>query len=444
MAQVLRSAFTAPVDELVMRFVASVREDRHLVACDVRGSLAHVAMLRVVGVLSAEQAENIERGLRQILDEGPDGLELTVDNEDVHMAVERRLEALIGEDARLLHTARSRNDQVATDLRLFVDERQREIREALDALCDALVAKATANPDAVMPGYTHLQRAQPVLFAHVMLSFREAFARDAGRFSIPLVSPLGAGALAGSAVPIDPSVTATELGASAIFANSIDAVSDRDFAAEFLFASSLASVHLSQLAENLILWCTAEFGFVRLPDELTTGSSIMPQKKNPDCLELVRGRTGQALGELVNILTTLKALPFGYNRDLQETKPPVIRVAETLVDSIRVAELAITKMEIDERAMLGAASDELLFATDIVERLVTSGVAFRDAHSRVAGVVRSGRKFSELTDDEWSGFGIDPATASDLTPTGSVTSRKSPGGTSPDSVRSQISRPRRT
>ena len=441
MAQVLRSAFSAPMDDLVLRFVASVDDDRHLVACDVRGSLAHVATLERAGIVTAEQAGRLAAGLRQILDEG---LELLPEHEDVHMAVERRLEELIGEDARLLHTARSRNDQVALDLRLFIDERQRELRDAFLGLADALAAKAEAHPEAVMPGYTHLQRAQPVLFAHVLLAFREAFARDAARFAIPLVSPLGACALAGTAIPIDPAATARDLGASAVFANSIDAVSDRDFAAEFVFACAMAAVHLSQLAENLVLWGTSEFGFVRLPDELTTGSSIMPQKKNPDCLELVRGRAGQSLGELVNMLTTIKGLPFGYNRDLQETKPPVIRAAATVLDSARVCELAIAKMAIVESAMLAAASDEALLATDIVERLVASGMPFRDAHSRVARVVRDGRPFSTLTDDEWLAYGIDPQATRDLTPRGSVASRRSPGGTSPGEVRAQLRRPRRT
>jgi argininosuccinate lyase len=419
MAQVLRGAFTAPMEELVLRYVASVGDDQHLLACDVRGSLAHAETLRRAGVLSDDQHAKIAAGLERIAAEG---LELRVEDEDVHMAVERRLEALIGEDARLLHTARSRNDQVALDLRLYVDERQKELREALVALAGALEAKAAAHPDVVMPGYTHLQRAQPVAFGDVLLGFREAFTRDAGRFSIPLVSPLGACALAGTSVPTDPAHTAATLGAAGVFANSIDAVSDRDFAAEFLFACALAAVHLSQLAETVVLWCTAEFGFVRLPDELTTGSSIMPQKKNPDCLELVRGRTGQALGELVNLLTTLKALPTGYNRDQQETKPPVIRVAATLLDSIRVCELAVARMAIRVGALRAAASDEALFATDIVERLVALGVPFRDAHARVAAVVRAGYRFSELGDDEWLTFGIDPRATPSLTPHASVAS----------------------
>jgi argininosuccinate lyase len=435
MAQVLRHGFTAPVDDLILRYVASVDEDRYLLACDVRGSLAHVAMLAHTGVLSPAQAERIRRGLVRILEEG---LDLAVEREDVHMNVETRLEELIGEDAKLLHTARSRNDQVDLDLRLYVDDRQREVRAALGALCEALAEKAEAHLDAVMPGYTHLQRAQPVLFSHVMLAFREAFSRDAARFSIPLVSPLGACALAGTAVPTDPAYTAHLLGASGTFANSIDAVSDRDFAAEFLFASALAATHLSQLAENLVLWCTEEFGFVRLPDELTTGSSIMPQKKNPDCLELVRGRAGQSVGELVNLLVTLKALPFGYNRDLQETKPPIIRVASTLLDSIRVCELAIRKMALREVEMREAASDEYLFATDVVEYLVARGMPFREAHTRVSEVVKTGRKFSELTPSEWEAFGIDPAVSRLIDPDASVRTRTSPGGTAPERVRERF------
>lgn len=441
MAQTLRHAFAAPMDELVLRAVASVDDDRHLVACDVRGSLAHVAMLEATGVVSSDCAARIAAGLHRILDEG---IELRLEDEDVHMGVERRLEELIGDDARLLHTARSRNDQVALDLRLYVDAQQALLRDALGDLVAALEGKAAAHPGVVMPGYTHVQRAQPVLFAHVLLAFRDQFARDVARMHIPLVSPLGAGALAGSAVPIDPTLSAALLGAAGVFGNSIDAVSDRDFAAEFVFAASLASIHLSQLAETLILWCTAEFGFVRLPDALTTGSSLMPQKKNPDCLELVRGRAGQAVGELVALLTTLKGLPAGYNRDLQETKPPVIRVAETVRTSARVCALAIGELEVRSAAMAAAASDEGLFATDIVERLVASGVAFRDAHERVAAVVRSGKPFSSLAEAEWRSFGIDPDLAGPFTPEASVATRTSAGGTSPASVRAQLARPRRT
>jgi argininosuccinate lyase len=437
MAQVLRKAFSAPVDDRVLEFVASIEDDRHLLACDLRGSLAHAAMLEKAGVIDEAQAASLRSGLERIREEG---LELRLEYEDVHMNVEKRLEELIGEDAKLLHTGRSRNDQVALDLRLFVDAQQEALREALGGLCAALAARAGEHPDVVMPGYTHLQRAQVVLFAHVMLAFREAFVRDVGRLSQPLVSPLGAGALAGTALAIDPAFTAKQLGAHAVFANSIDAVSDRDFAAEFLFASTLVATHLSQLAENLILWCTDEFNFVDLPDEITTGSSIMPQKKNPDCLELVRGKAGQALGELVNCITTLKALPFGYNRDLQETKPPVIRVARTVRDSIEICTIAVAKLVVNREAMLAAASDELLFATDIVEHLVKRGVPFRDAHSTVSEIVRSGKRFSSITPEEWERHGASPAIAKLLNPVKSAESRTSPGGTAPRRVKAALKR----
>ncbi|MEW6736595.1 MAG: argininosuccinate lyase [Acidobacteriota bacterium] len=435
MVQTLRKAFTKLVDERILKYVASIEDDKYLLACDVQGSLAHVAMLKKIGIISATQAAKIKQGLKKILDTG---LDLKLEYEDVHMNVEKRLEELIGIDAKLLHTARSRNDQVALDLRLFVAEQQKKLRIALGELCQALVTKAEKHLDVLMPGYTHLQHAQVVLFSHVLLSFREALRRDIDRLTTKLVSPMGACALAGTAIPIDPMFTAAQLGAQSVFTNSIDAVSDRDFAAEFLFAGSLVAVHLSQLAENLILWCTEEFSFIKLPDELTTGSSIMPQKKNPDCLELVRGRTGQAIGELVNLLVTLKALPLGYNRDLQETKPPVIRVSKTLLDSIMVCTMAITKMSVNKETMLKATSDEFLFATDIVEHLVTQGLPFRDAHSKVAEIVKFGKKFSQLTIAEWKKFGIDPSIVKLLNSAKSVAARKSYGGTAPQQVKVQL------
>lgn len=439
MEQVLRKAFARPVDSEVLAYVSSIEDDQHLLACDVKGSLAHVAMLAKTGIITAAQAARLRKGLKQILAEG---LKLKLDYEDVHMNVEKRLEELIGRDARLLHTARSRNDQVALDLRLFVAEQQDRLRSALAKLCLALAEKAEQHLDTIMPGYTHLQRAQVVLFSHVMLAYREAFARDLARLCAPLISPLGAGALAGTAIPIDPQYTAAQLGAQGVFANSIDAVSDRDFAAEFLFACTMLAVHLSQLAENLILWCTAEFGFISLPDELTTGSSIMPQKKNPDCLELVRGKTGQTLGELVNLITILKALPCGYHRDLQETKPPVIRTAQTVIKSVKICATAIKKMVVNKEAMLAAASDESLLATDIVEYLVAAGMPFRDAHSKVSEIIKAGKKFSQLTAVEWQRAGIDPAIIKQLTPVNSVAMKRSPGGTAPRQVSAQLKRSR--
>jgi argininosuccinate lyase len=434
--QVLRAAFESAVDDEIMAYVASIEDDRHLIACDIRGSLAHVAMLEHTGVFAPAQAERMRAGLLQILEEG---LELKFEHEDVHMNVEKRLEEIIGEDARLLHTARSRNDQVALDLRLYVRQQQQALRAALAKLNAALVAKAAEYADAVMPGYTHVQRAQPVLFAHVLMSFHAMFERDIERLNRPFVSPLGACALAGTAVPTDPKFTATQLGADDVFTNSIDAVADRDFAAEFLFACSLLAVHLSQFAENLVLWCSSEFDFVKLPDELTTGSSIMPQKKNPDCMELVRGKAGQTIGELVNLLTTLKGLPFGYNRDLQETKPPVIRTAQTVLASVNVCAIAAAKMTIKAEVMRAAASDELLFATDIAEMLVANGMPFRNAHSVVGQLVRRGVAFSQLPPQEWETLGL-TVSSETFSPEHSVAGRNSHGGTSPEQVQLQIAR----
>jgi argininosuccinate lyase len=277
-AQALRAAFTVPMQEEIARFVASVEEDRHLLDADLRGSLAHVAMLEACGVLTAEQAARLRQGLEQIRAEG---LELDPAYEDVHMNVERRLEELVGEDARLLHTARSRNDQVALDLRLYVRDCENRLRKALDELTTALVDKAEAYADVVLPGYTHLQRAQPVSLAHVLLAYHAALGRDRERLRQPLISPLGAGALAGTAIPIDPHRTAQELGADGVFSNALDAVTDRDFAVAFVFAGTLLAVHLSQLAETLILWCSQEFNFIRLPDELTTGSQPDAPEEKP-------------------------------------------------------------------------------------------------------------------------------------------------------------------
>jgi argininosuccinate lyase len=439
-AQALRAAFTAPMQEEIARFVASVEEDRHLLDADLRGSLAHVAMLEACGILTAEQAARLRQGLEQIRAEG---LELDPAYEDVHMNVERRLEELVGEDARLLHTARSRNDQVALDLRLYVRDCENRLRKALDELTTALVDKAEAYADVVLPGYTHLQRAQPVSLAHVLLAYHAALERDRERLRQPLISPLGAGALAGTAIPIDPHRTAQELGADGVFSNALDAVTDRDFAVAFVFASALLAVHLSQLAETLILWCSQEFNFIRLPDELTTGSSLMPQKKNPDCLELVRGRAGQCIGELVNLLTTLKGLPTGYNRDLQETKPPVMRVSATVLASVKVCTLAVQHMTVHREVMRQAASDEKLYATDLVEQLVSQGVPFRTAYATIGNLVRRGVAFSQVAADEWATLGLRvmPET---LTPEQSIAGRASHGGTSPGRIADQIAAARAT
>jgi argininosuccinate lyase len=360
------------------------------------------------------------------------------------MNVEKRLEQLIGEDARYLHTARSRNDQVALDLRLHVLAQIERLVNGAKRVQLALIDAAEKNLTAVMPGYTHMQRAQPVLFAHVLHSFIEMLARDVWRLEDCgqrlSISPLGAGALAGSSLPIDPKIPAKELGFGEHFANSIDAVSDRDFIAEFLFCGSLMATHLSQMAENVILWTTREFGFIKLPDNLTTGSSLMPQKKNPDPIEIVRGKTGAVIGELINLLVTLKALPTGYNRDLQETKPPVARGADILAAALNIMRLAFQEMKVNSDRMLRAASDEDLMATDMAEYLVRNGVPFRHAHESVAGLVQYARdKGCELSKLELSDYHkfsqVFQKDIFDLfDPVKSIRAKISAGSTGPDQV----------
>ena len=307
--------------------------------------------------------------------------------EDVHMNVE----ADLGPIGTKLHTGRSRNDQVATDLRLYV-------RAAIDRIVEALAEFPTTCPRAILPGTTHLQHAQPVTLAHVLGAWAEALGRDRARFLDARrrvnVSPLGAGALAGSTLPIDPSFTARELGFDGVFANSIDAVGDRDFAVEFVGACALTMTHLSQIAETLVLWSTPEFGFVSLPDALCTGSSMMPNKKNPDLMELVRGKVGSVAGAWVDLVTTLKAMAPGYNRDLQQTKPPVFAAARTTLDSIVACRMAVEGMQVNVVRMRAAASDEMLLATDVAEQLVREGMPFREAYSKVAGWVREGGPLS--------------------------------------------------
>jgi argininosuccinate lyase len=443
--RVLRKGFRLPLDPDVTAFVASAKDDEALVEADIRGSLAHVKMLQAQRLVTPRQAGRIRRGLQKILVSYRSGAwKLDPQHEDVHMNVEKRLETLIGEDARHLHTARSRNDQVALDLRLLVMTQIERLVAGTERLQLALVDLAEGHSDVIMPGYTHLQRAQPVLFAHVLGSFIEALARDTSRLKDAerrlSISPLGAGALAGSSLPIDPKISARAVGFGEHFANSIDAVSDRDFIAEFLFAGSMIAVHLSQMAENLILWTTREFGFVRLPDNLTTGSSLMPQKKNPDPIEIVRGKTGQPIGELVNLLVTLKGLPAGYNRDLQETKPPVVRASDTLAAALNVMRIAFREVKINRDRMLHAASDEDLMATDVAEYLVRHGVPFRHAHEAVSGLVAyardKGRDLSLLELADYKKFSVQfREDVFDLfDPAKSIRAKVSAGSTGPEQV----------
>jgi len=444
--EVLRKAFNQELDQKVSKFVASIEADEELIQVDIRGSLAHAAMLQQCGLISKSQHDEIKQGLEQIADEAKGGkFRLKPAHEDVHMNVEKRLEEIIGNSALFLHTARSRNDQVALDLRLFAHEQAISLIALLGEVRNLLIEIARKNVETVMPGYTHLQRAQPVSFAHVMLAFSETLRSDARRFheasEHAKVSPLGAGAQAGTSLAIDPTISAKLLGFDEVFANSIDAVSDRDFVADFLYAASITSIHLSQIAETLIIWSSREFGFIEFSDSVTTTSSLMPQKKNPDPLELIRGKTGTACGELVNLLMILKGLPLGYNRDLQETKPPLIRVAKNLKESLEVLAAVIANMSVIRETMLKAASDPDMMSTDLVEYLVLKGVPFRKAHDILSQALKSCRErkipISKLTVDEWKTFApeFDKDVLDHFDPVKSLKSKTSHGSTGSAPVR---------
>jgi argininosuccinate lyase len=451
--EVLRKAFKQPLDPLITRFVSSVEDDKALLEADLRGSLAHLEMLVHCGLISPAQGEQIKSGLMRLLDQASAGqVELKQEYEDVHMNMEKQLEKLIGEDALRLHTARSRNDQVAVDMRIFIEQNIDQLTTLLIDLQTALLDVAGRSTNTVLPGYTHLQRAQPLVFAHIMLAFFEMFKRDILRFADTrkrtTVSPLGAGALAGSKLAIDPQFTAEQLNFSGYFANSLDAVSDRDFIGEFLFVSCLVSSHLSQLAETLIIWSSKEFNFINFPDSMTTSSSLMPQKKNADPIELVRAKSGVALGELVNFLTVIKGLPIGYNRDLQETKPPAIKVAAVLSLSLPVMTLAVKAMQLNPEVMLAAARDPELMAVDLVEYLVLKGMAFREAHESVSQLVQYAREveclLSKLDLSVYRQFS--PLFAEDVfdcfNPEKSLAEKKSPGSTGITAVEQSLSQAR--
>ena len=428
------------VDAFNAAFVASVEDDARLVREDIVGSMAHARMLARQRLISHGERDAILRKLQGFLKRG---LKLDAAYEDVHMNVEHAL----GKAGAKLHTARSRNDQVALDLRLWTVRELTNLTALLEELRTALHELAGKHVLTVMPGITHLQHAQPVVFAHVLLGWRDAISRDLGRVSDAMkrtaVSPLGAGALAGTTLPIDPAATARELG-MAPFTNSIDAVSDRDFAVEAVAACSLIVTHLSQMAEMLVLWSAPEFGFVELPDDLCTSSSLMPQKKNPDMIELVRGKAGRVHGALVNLLTTLKGLPSGYNRDLQETKPPLFDAIETTKGCLQAMARAFGRLDVRVARMREQASDPSMLATDLAEYLVAKGVAFRDAHGVVGRVVRhcveSNRSLAELSGPELRAFhpAFDPGVRRILTVDASVARRSSPGGTGVGQVRKRL------
>jgi argininosuccinate lyase len=434
---------TAP-DPAAFEFGISFGVDRALFEDDVTGSLAWADALGAAGVLSAEDAQAITAALRDILGEGrANPAFLDGPDEDVHSFVERKLVERIGDAGRRLHTGRSRNEQVSLDLRLYLRRRIPLLQRQVVALVGACADRAEAAGRACMPSYTHLRRAQPVLVAHFFLSHAAALRRDYARLTAALEEadalPLGSGAVAGTSYPVDTARLARSLGFSRVVLNSIDASSDRDFAASFLYAAAMAMVHLSRLAEDLILFTGEEHGFFELSDASATGSSMMPQKKNPDPLELVRGKTGRVVGRLTGWLVTMKGLPTGYNKDLQEDKEAVFDAETTLAVSLRATQAVLSRLAIDA-GRSGRAASGLLLATDVADYLVARGVPFRRAHEVVAGMVRrllaEGRDFGDLAPDEWraasEAFGPDAPLAA--TALASVQAKRTPQSTHPDAV----------
>jgi argininosuccinate lyase len=445
--------FSEPVSEIVKRYTASIPFDYRLAEFDIQGSLAHAAMLHHVGVLSKEDLVAIQRGMAELLTEiRAGGFAWSLDKEDVHLNIEAALTAKIGDAGKRLHTGRSRNDQVATDIRLFLRDAIDSIVGGLKACQTSLVNLAEQHADTVMPGFTHLQVAQPVTFGHHLLAYFEMMARDVER----MVDcrrrvnrlPLGAAALAGTSYPIDRQFVADQLGFEAVCENSLDAVSDRDFAIEFTAAAALVMTHLSRLSEELILWMSPRFGFIDLADRFCTGSSIMPQKKNPDVPELVRGKTGRVNGHLVALLTLMKGQPLAYNKDNQEDKEPLFDTVDTLNDTLAIYADMLTGVTVKPEAMRAAVMQGFATATDLADYLVKKGLPFRDAHEVVARAVRaadtSGRDLSDLSLAELQAFSpmISDEVYAVLTLEGSLAARNHVGGTAPAQVRAAIARAR--
>jgi argininosuccinate lyase len=446
--------FSEPVDERVKRFTASVSFDRRLAKYDIQASLAHARMLAAQGVLARRDLAAIRRGLTRIEREIESGrFRWSLEAEDVHLNIERRLTALVGDAGKRLHTARSRNDQVATDLRLWLRAEIDELRGLIAALEGALLAQAERHAALVMPGFTHLQVAQPVTFGHHLLAYVEMLERDRERLlevrSRVNRLPLGAAALAGTSFPIDRQRVARELGFEGLCENSLDAVSDRDFAIEFCACAAIAMVHLSRLAEELVLWANPRFGFVRLPEAYCTGSSIMPQKRNPDVPELVRGKSGRVFGALMALLALMKGQPLAYNKDNQEDKEPLFDAVDTVKGCISIFIGLVEGLEPNAGAMRAAVLEGHATATDLADYLVRKGVPFRDAHEVVAGAVRqaekSGVDLASLPLSTLKSFSakIGPDVAKVLTPEGSVAARNHVGGTAPAQVRRAVARARK-
>ncbi len=450
-AQAWSARFSEPVSDLVKRYTASVNFDQRLADFDIQGSLAHADMLESIGIISSDDKAAIDRGMAQILEEIHAGqFTWSIDLEDVHLNIEKRLVELIGDAGKRLHTGRSRNDQVATDIRLWV---RNEIDIAIDLLRQLrhkLASLAMQHTDTILPGFTHLQVAQPVTFGHHLLAYAEMFGRDAERLADCRKRvnrlPLGAAALAGTSYPIDRERVARTLGFDQVCRNSLDAVSDRDFAIEFCAAAALIMTHISRLSEELVLWMSPRIGFIDLADRFCTGSSIMPQKKNPDVPELARGKTGRVNGHLVALLTLMKGQPLAYNKDNQEDKEGLFDSADTIRDTLTIFVDMVGGIRVKAEAMRSAALQGFATATDLADYLVKKGVPFRDAHETVAHAVRECeqrgcdladlpladlQKFHELIEEDI--FGV-------LTLEGSVASRNHIGGTAPARVREEAER----
>jgi argininosuccinate lyase len=441
--------FNEPVAEIVKRYTASVNFDQRLWRQDIAGSLAHAEMLTHVGILSAEDLAAIQHGMTQITQEIEQGrFTWSVDLEDVHLNIEKRLTELIGDAGKRLHTGRSRNDQVATDIRLYLRNAIDRLNALLQQLQGALVDVAEQHADTLMPGFTHLQVAQPVTFGHHLLAYVEMLARDSERLHDCRKRvnrlPLGAAALAGTTFPIDRERVARTLGFEAVARNSLDAVSDRDFAIEFCHAATLIMLHLSRLSEELILWMSPRVGFIDLADRFCTGSSIMPQKKNPDVPELARGKTGRVVGHLMALITLMKAQPLAYNKDNQEDKEPLFDTVDTLSDTLTIFADLVRGITVKAERMRQAAKEGFATATDLADYLVRKGLPFRDAHEAVALAVRhcekKGCDLSDLSVSELQQFStlIAADAPGVLTLEGSVQARCHIGGTAPEQVRLQI------
>lgn len=470
-SQAWSALFSEPMSELVKRYTASVFFDKRLWQADIAGSLAHADMLAAQGIISTGDLAAIQRGMAQITQEIESGaFEWKLDLEDVHLNIEARLTQLVGDAGKRLHTGRSRNDQVATDVRLWLRGEIDTISGLLTELQQALVDIAAANVDVILPGFTHLQVAQPVSFGHHLLAYVEMFARDAERMADVRRRtnrlPLGSAALAGTTYPLDRARVArtlgmvNEAGEAQVCQNSLDAVSDRDFAIEFTAAASLCMVHISRLSEELIVWMSQNFGFIRIADRFTTGSSIMPQKKNPDVPELARGKTGRVVGHLMGLITLMKGQPLAYNKDNQEDKEPLFDTVDTLKDTLRIfAEMIGGQLNpatgqkegglsVNPQAMEDAAKKGYATATDLADYLVKKGVPFRDAHETVAHAVKTAQThlvdLSELPLEVLQGFhaSIDKDVYDCLSLRGSLNARNTLGGTAPAQVRAQIERHR--